>query len=54
MIAERLALSAHDVSEGGVFTALLESGFNRALGFAVNSNPAVRKDAWFLEKRKAG
>ena len=46
--------SAHDISEGGLFAALLESGFHRQLGFAVNisshfgggkGESDVRKDA---------
>lgn len=43
--------SAHDVSEGGLFVALLESCFNRHLGIdVVASNIAIRKDAyWFGE-----
>jgi phosphoribosylformylglycinamidine synthase len=41
--------SAHDVSEGGLFTALLESGFHRNLGFAVNATGEdVRKDAFLF------
>ena len=31
----RLIESAHDVSEGGLFVTLAESGFNRELGFEV-------------------
>ncbi|RYZ20601.1 MAG: phosphoribosylformylglycinamidine synthase subunit PurL, partial [Chitinophagaceae bacterium] len=30
--------SAHDVAEGGLFTALLESGFHQHLGFAINAS----------------
>ncbi|MFL5809779.1 MAG: phosphoribosylformylglycinamidine synthase subunit PurL [Flavisolibacter sp.] len=42
--------SAHDVSEGGLFTTLLEKSFNRELGFEVRSDASVRKDAfWFGE-----
>ena len=49
--------SAHDVSEGGLMTMLFEKGFNRELGFSVNSvtesyldSKPVRKDAfWFGE-----
>src|SRR5215212_6412527 len=32
LVKKKLVASAHDVSEGGVFTALTESGFNRLLG----------------------
>jgi phosphoribosylformylglycinamidine synthase len=40
--------SAHDISEGGLFITLCESGFNRALGFTVQSNDHIRKDAWLF------
>jgi phosphoribosylformylglycinamidine synthase len=41
----------HDLSEGGLINALLESGFNRELGFDVQqTDDSVRKDAyWFGE-----
>ena len=43
--------SAHDCSEGGVFVALMESSFNRDLGFSVTKkNNEIRNDAfWFGE-----
>ncbi len=43
--------SAHDTSEGGLFIALIESCFNRHLGFDVKAaNAGIRKDAyWFGE-----
>jgi len=41
--------SAHDVAEGGLFTALLESGFHQQLGFAINATGNdVRKDAFLF------
>jgi len=50
LIADQLILSAHDVSEGGLFITLLESGFNRNLGFDVSKGASVRNDAyWFGE-----
>jgi phosphoribosylformylglycinamidine synthase II len=51
MISHRLIESAHDVSEGGLFIALLESGFSRNLGFIVSkTDTALRNDAfWFGE-----
>lgn len=49
-------VSAHDISEGGLMITLLESGFNRNLGFEVEgineaySGEQLRKDAfWFGE-----
>jgi len=45
---KQLLQSAHDVSEGGLFVTLTESGFNRELGFSVITNNSVRKDAWLF------
>jgi phosphoribosylformylglycinamidine synthase subunit PurL len=51
MIHKKLIQSAHDVSEGGLFITLMESCFNRNLGFNVTTTDAgIRKDAyWFGE-----
>jgi phosphoribosylformylglycinamidine synthase subunit PurL len=51
LIKSRAIESAHDVSEGGLFVTLVESGFNRNLGFdVVASDINIRKDAyWFGE-----
>ena len=51
IIKEKLIQSAHDISEGGLIVTLLEKGFNRDLGFAVNADTTgFRKDAyWFGE-----
>jgi phosphoribosylformylglycinamidine synthase len=51
VIAAKLVVSAHDVSEGGLFITLLESGFAGSIGFAVEQHDqSVRKDAyWFGE-----
>ncbi|MCB9234425.1 MAG: phosphoribosylformylglycinamidine synthase subunit PurL [Bacteroidia bacterium] len=38
--------SAHDLSEGGLIVAMMESGFHRNLGFTLKTNPALRKDAF--------
>jgi len=48
LIRKGIILSAHDVSEGGLFIALLESGFNRQLGFSILTNAAIRKDAFLF------
>ncbi len=45
LIIKGLVLSAHDVSEGGLFVTLCESGFNRELGFSVITSGGIRKDA---------
>lgn len=47
-IQKHLTASVHDVSDGGIFTALLESALSRGLGMEVKSNPKVRKDAWLF------
>jgi phosphoribosylformylglycinamidine synthase len=51
LITAGLVNAAHDVSEGGLFITLLESGFAGGKGFAVSQhNQAIRKDAyWFGE-----
>jgi phosphoribosylformylglycinamidine synthase len=53
LIKNRLINSAHDVSEGGLFVTLAESGFNRELGFSVKqTDDKIRKDAfWFGESQ---
>ncbi len=53
LIKNNLIESAHDVSEGGLFVTLLESGFHRNLGFdVVAADYNIRKDAqWFGEKQ---
>ncbi|MEO7984414.1 MAG: AIR synthase-related protein, partial [Bacteroidota bacterium] len=53
LINRGLIDSAHDVSEGGLFVTLLESGFHRQLGFdVVAADYNIRKDAqWFGEKQ---
>ncbi len=51
LIEKKLVESAHDISEGGLFVALLESCFNRNLGIdVVASDYNIRKDGyWFGE-----
>ncbi|MBX6381108.1 MAG: phosphoribosylformylglycinamidine synthase subunit PurL [Thermoflavifilum aggregans] len=52
LIQARLIRSAHDVSEGGLWIALLESAMAARLGMQVQSDPAFRKDAfWFGESQ---
>ncbi len=44
-----IIVSAHDLSEGGLIVALLESGFNRGLGFdVVEAEEGIRTDAYWL------
>ncbi len=51
LISNKLIVSAHDISEGGLFTTLLEASFNNSLGFdVVAADSNIRKDAyWFGE-----
>jgi phosphoribosylformylglycinamidine synthase II len=50
LIREKQIASAHDISEGGLAIALLESAFPNELGFDVSGNNKMRKDAfWFGE-----
>ncbi|WP_438944883.1 phosphoribosylformylglycinamidine synthase subunit PurL [Sediminibacterium sp.] len=49
-IKTKMVKSAHDISEGGLMIALLESGFAGNKGFDVNPVVSIRKDAyWFGE-----
>ncbi len=48
LIRKGLVNAAHDISEGGLFVALCESGFYNDLGFAVHSIPGIRKDAFLF------
>jgi phosphoribosylformylglycinamidine synthase subunit PurL len=51
LIRKKAVVSAHDVSEGGLFVTLIESCFNRNLGIdVVAADFNIRKDAyWFGE-----
>ncbi|MDX2046811.1 MAG: phosphoribosylformylglycinamidine synthase subunit PurL [Chitinophagaceae bacterium] len=49
LIKNKLIQSAHDISEGGLFVTLCESGFSRNLGFNVSQKRAgVRPDAYWM------
>jgi phosphoribosylformylglycinamidine synthase len=45
IIRNRIVRSAHDISEGGLFACLLESGMAQGLGFRISTPAGVRKDA---------
>ncbi|MEZ5034949.1 MAG: phosphoribosylformylglycinamidine synthase subunit PurL [Chitinophagaceae bacterium] len=47
-IDNKLIQSAHDVSEGGLFLTLCESGFHQNLGFAIKTQKEIRKDAFLF------
>lgn len=48
IIKNKLISSAHDVSDGGLFMALLESAMVNNLGFEINTYDKVRKDAFLF------
>ncbi len=48
LIRKGVLRSAHDVSEGGLFTTLLEKSMASGLGFDVTTDAAIRKDAWLF------
>ena len=48
LIASGAIESAHDISEGGLFVTLCESGFTNDLGFTVRTNDDLRKDAFLF------
>src|SRR6478736_4190365 len=48
LINKKLIQSAHDVSEGGLFVTLCESGFNREFGFTVETKDDLREDAYLF------
>jgi phosphoribosylformylglycinamidine synthase II len=48
LIDKKLIRSAHDLSEGGLFVALCESGFHRALGFSIITHSDIRPDAFLF------
>ena len=48
LIKDKLILSAHDVADGGLFIALLESSMHNDLGFSINTLDNIRKDAFLF------
>ena len=49
LIKNKLVESVHDISEGGLFIALMESGFNRNLGFElITGEASLRADAYLF------
>ncbi len=48
LIRFSLVRSAHDVSEGGLFISLFESGMYHGLGFDITTDAEVRKDAFLF------
>ncbi len=48
LVGQQLVASAHDVSEGGLFITLTECGFNRNLGYSIQTDSTIRKDAFLF------
>ena len=48
LIREGLITAAHDVSDGGLWTALVEMGLPRGLGFDIITDSEVRPDAFLF------
>lgn len=48
LIRYSLVRSAHDISEGGLFMALCESGMPAALGFDITTDAEIRTDAFLF------
>lgn len=48
LIRTNLIVSAHDVSEGGLFITLLESAMPNGKGFSVQTDDFIRKDAFLF------
>lgn len=48
LIKNKLLDSAHDISEGGLFVTLLESAMVNDLGFEIETDRSVRKDAFLF------
>lgn len=48
LIYEQVVASAHDISEGGLFTALLESAMAGGKGFEIETEDELRKDAYLF------
>ena len=48
LIQSKLISSAHDVSEGGLFIALLESAMPNGLGFSIDTDEDFRRDAFLF------
>jgi phosphoribosylformylglycinamidine synthase len=53
LIKNKLVQSAHDLSDGGLFMALLESAMINNLGFEINSDASIRKDAFLFSEAQS-
>ena len=48
LIKHKVIQSAHDVADGGLYVALVESALPNKLGFDVETDSAIRKDAFLF------
>ncbi|HTN16317.1 MAG TPA: phosphoribosylformylglycinamidine synthase subunit PurL [Chitinophagaceae bacterium] len=48
LVSEKIIASAHDISEGGLFTTVLESAMRNNLGFSICMEEGIRKDAYLF------
>lgn len=48
LIKEKLIQSAHDVSDGGLYTCLLESAMPKEFGFDISTDPTIRRDSFLF------
>jgi phosphoribosylformylglycinamidine synthase subunit PurL len=48
LIQSKLIQSAHDISEGGLFTTVLESAMRNNFGISIESDKNIRKDAFLF------
>jgi phosphoribosylformylglycinamidine synthase len=48
LIQNKLIQSAHDVADGGLYIALLEAAMPRQLGFEIETDSDIRKDAFLF------
>jgi phosphoribosylformylglycinamidine (FGAM) synthase-like enzyme len=48
IIRKGLIESAHDISEGGIFVALMEKAMSSDLGFDITTDSAIRRDAYLF------
>ncbi|MBW4890787.1 phosphoribosylformylglycinamidine synthase subunit PurL [Mucilaginibacter sp. HMF5004] len=48
LIGQKLIQSAHDVADGGLYITLLESAMPNKLGFSIDTDEDIRKDAFLF------
>jgi len=53
LISAGLVQSAHDISDGGLFTSLVESGLHHALGFEISLDKNLRNDAFLFGENQS-